>query len=259
MIETFDLTVGYREPVLRALSLQFAPGKVHALLGPNGCGKTTLFKTLIGLQRPLSGMIQLDGKNLDSIPVNARAQRIAYVPQTQQHVFPYTALEMVLMGRTAHLGMFRVPSHHDHEHAMEALANFGIAALANQTFNTLSGGQRQLVIMARALAQGASIFVLDEPTASLDFGNELRVLDEIGRIADQGWTVVLSTHNPSHALQLAHQVVILKDGLVLDHGPAKTVMTEDNLSALYSTAIRIGVIDNVPVCLPKSGAFRSDR
>ena len=256
MIQTNALSVGYSQPILEDLSLTFAPGQLHALLGPNGCGKTTLFKTLMGLLTPLAGSVSLHGKSLSSLSDLERARQIAYVPQIQQHVFPYTAIEMVLMGRTAHVGMFSTPSAEDHDSAEAALAQLQIAHLAHQEFTKLSGGQRQLVILARALAQGASMLVLDEPTASLDFGNEIRVLDEVARLAADGWTVVLSTHNPTHAMQLADQVVVLKDGRLLDQGAAKQILTEDLLNTLYDTSIGIGSVDGLPVCVAKPKAKR---
>ena len=250
MIQTHNLTVGYHNPILSDLSLNFPKGQLHALLGPNGCGKTTLFKTLMGLLPRQGGQITLNGQPLETLSITERAREIAYVPQIHNHVFPYSVIEMVLMGRTAHIGMFSAPSQEDREHAIEALSTFGITHLAQQEFTKLSGGQRQLVTMARAIAQGASILVLDEPTASLDFGNEIRVLEEVGKMARRGWTVILSTHNPSHALQLADQVIVLNEGKVFAQGQSDQIITESNLSELYKTPIGIGQVHTTPICAP---------
>ena len=155
------------------------------LLGPNGCGKTTLFKTMLGLLPPQGGGVWLDGQPLERLGRAAIARRVAYVPQAHAAHFPYAVLDMVVMGRTAHLGPFARPGPRDYAAASQALATLGIGALADADYTRISGGQRQLALIARALAQAAPLLVMDEPTASLDFGNQALVLRQIRALAAQ--------------------------------------------------------------------------
>lgn len=176
-LDAENLAFGYPElPVGSGVSLSIAPGEVLCLLGPNGCGKTTLFKTLLGLLAAQGGRVSLDGENIAHLPRAEIARRVAYVPQAQAGIFPYSALDIVLMGRTAHGGLFAGPTGEDRRIARQALDDLGIGALAARDVTRLSGGQRQLVIVARAVAQAAPLVIMDEPTASLDFGNQVVVL-----------------------------------------------------------------------------------
>jgi iron complex transport system ATP-binding protein len=180
LLEARDLTIGYgRTRIASSLDLSVIAGSVTCLLGPNGVGKTTLFKTLLGLIPPLSGTVEIDGSDLSQLDRQTIARQIAYVPQAQIAEFPYTVIDLVVMGRTAHLGAFGGPRRADHEAAMAALDKLGIASLAERDSTQISGGQRQLVLIARALAQRTRIVVMDEPTASLDLGNRILVLDTI--------------------------------------------------------------------------------
>lgn len=249
MITTEQLVVGYGEPLGSAINIQFDAGNFHVILGPNGSGKSTLFKTILGLIKPISGQIRIDGESLDSLSQIDRAKTFAYVPQSQQQVFPYTVAEMVLMGRTTHIKPFASPSQSDVEAVYSALGSLGISGLKDLEFTKLSGGQRQLTVIARALAQNARVIILDEPTASLDFGNEVRVLDEISKLASQGWTIILSTHNPAHALQLADSVTTIKDGSVMAHGSPQGILTSHHLSELYESQISVIEVDGVHTCV----------
>jgi iron complex transport system ATP-binding protein len=211
---------------------------VICLLGPNGVGKTTLFKTLLGLIPPLSGTIAVDGRVISALDRQTIARHIAYVPQALMPEFSYTVIDLVVMGRTAHLGAFGGPKRADLEAAMAALEQLGIAALAERDSTQISGGQRQLALIARALAQQTRIVVMDEPTASLDLGNRIRVLDAIRRLARSGIAVVLSTHEPEHAFVVADTVALLgRDRFAT--GPATAVLTSEALSQLYGTALQV--------------------
>ena len=188
------------------LDISVRAGEVVCLLGPNGSGKTTLFKTLLGLLARLAGSVSIAGRPIESWPRQQLARHMAYVPQAHSAVFPYHVLDMVLMGRTAHLGMFSAPSEADREQALAALQLLGIEHLANREYTRISGGQRQLALIARALAQDAPAIVMDEPTASLDFGNQALVLTEVKRLAQRGLGIVLcrpmipTTRSPSAAV-----------------------------------------------------------
>ena len=201
-IEGRDLTIGYPDHTVgRGLDVALSTGEVLALLGPNGGGKTTLLKTLLGLLKPKAGEVRLGDKPLDEYTVRERARVIAYVPQVHIGTFAFTVETVVLMGRTAHGNLFSRPTTHDRTVAHSVLERFGISGLANRPYTMISGGERQLVLLARALAQEPRFIVLDEPTASLDFGNQGKVMNEIRALAKSGHGVLFTTHDPNHALR----------------------------------------------------------
>jgi iron complex transport system ATP-binding protein len=229
---------GNRTPALQGVSIRAEAGAALCLLGPNGSGKTTLLRCFVGLHGDGAG-IELDGLPLSTLGDGERARRIAYVPQNGAAVFPYTLADIVVLGRTPHLGHFAVPSHDDRRIALENLDRLGIAHLANHPFNLSSGGERQLALIARAMTQEAPTIVLDEPTASLDFANQVRIVDVIADLAAQGRTVVFSTHDPDLALAVATQAALLKHGRVLAQGDVAEVVNEATLSALYDVPVRL--------------------
>lgn len=233
LLRAHDLAIGYgRTTIARGIDLSVEAGSVTCLLGPNGIGKTTLFKTLLGLIPPLAGKVEVGGHDLMALDQQTVARHIAYVPQAQATEFTYSVLDQVVMGRTAHLGAFAAPKANDYAIAMAALERLGIAALADRDSTRISGGQRQLALIARALAQQARVIVMDEPTASLDLGNRILVLDTIRSLSADNLAVVLSTHEPEHAFIVADRVAILAANGFLT-GPVESVMTSDELSRLY--------------------------
>jgi iron complex transport system ATP-binding protein len=238
-LEARGLSIGYGQTkIAGGLDLTVLPGSVTCLLGPNGIGKTTLFKTLLGLIPPLAGAVEIDGSDLSRLDRQAIARQIAYVPQAQIAEFPYTVLDLVVMGRTAHLSAFGSPRGVDYAAAIAALEQLGIASLAERDSTRISGGQRQLALIARALAQQTRVILMDEPTASLDLGNRIRVLDTIRGLARSGLAVVLSTHEPEHAFVVADRVAILgRDRFAT--GPVEAVMTSQELSQLYGVALNV--------------------
>lgn len=255
MLTAEALDFGYPgRSVGHGVSLQLAAGEVLALLGPNGSGKTTLFKTLLGLLPKQGGRLLLDGADLETLPREVVAQRVSYVPQAHGTFFPYSVREVVLMGRTAHLGLFSVPSRHDRELADEAIARMGLTQLSDAAYTRISGGERQLVLIARALAQAATLMVMDEPTANLDFGNQLRVLERIRALAADGIGVLLSTHDPDQVFLCANRVALLRGGKLLACGTPREVMSDASLRELYGVDVAVATVmaglGERQVCLP---------
>jgi iron complex transport system ATP-binding protein len=251
-LEAVDLAIGYPgHPVGKGISLALDSGEILGLLGPNGAGKTTLFRTLLGLQRPMGGAVMIDGEPLRRLRPVEIARRMAYVPQAHVTEFSYSVLDVVLMGRTARLGPFSSPGAPDARVARDKLDSLGIAALAGEDYTRISGGQRQLVLIARALAQEAPLLVMDEPTASLDFGNQTLVLARIRALAAEGYGVLLSTHDPDHALLVAGRVAIMAEGGLAAAGATNDVVTGAMLSRIYGTPVRV---EETPsgqrVCVP---------
>jgi iron complex transport system ATP-binding protein len=233
-----NLTIGYHDRVVgRGLDVSLRQGEVLALLGPNGGGKTTLLKTLLGILRPLGGEAQIDGRPLGRYSIRERARRIAYVPQLHTPTFAFTVETVVLMGRTAHGNLFSRPSARDREIAGRALGGFGIAHLSERPYTMISGGERQLVLLARALAQEPQFIVLDEPTANLDFGNQGKVMREIRALAASGHGVLFTTHDPNHALRAADRAYLLREGTRVAEGAVRDVLTRAQLEALYGAPV----------------------
>jgi iron complex transport system ATP-binding protein len=196
-LEVADLAFGYPgKPVGHGVSFSLEPGQVLCLLGPNGSGKTTLFKTILRLLAPRGGRVSVSGEATDGWSRARLARVFGYVPQAQTGTVPFSLRDVALMGRTARIPTFGAPSRHDREVAEEMLGAVGIRHLAGRPYTQVSGGERQLTLIARALAQEPSILVMDEPTASLDFGNQVRVLGEVRALARRGIAVIMSTHDP---------------------------------------------------------------
>jgi iron complex transport system ATP-binding protein len=239
-LATRALTYGFRSRTVgRGVDLAFPGGEIVCLLGPNGSGKTTLLRTLLGLLPPLAGEVTLDGKALGAWPARDRATRLAYVPQAAESHFDFSLAEVVEMGRTAHRGIFGVPGARDREIAREGLARLGIGRLADRPIHGVSGGERQLALIARALATESANLLMDEPTASLDFANQSLILDEIARLKASGAAVLFTTHHPDHALRIADRVIMLRDGAVLAAGATLATLNSENLSALYGRPIDV--------------------
>ena len=255
-LEAKHLDFGYSgHRVGSDVSLSLEAGEVLCLLGPNGSGKTTLFKTLLGLLPAQGGAVALDGADLTGQARDEVARLVSYVPQAHAAFFPFTVREVVLMGRTAHLGVFSSPSKRDREIAQAAIERMHLAPLADSVYTRISGGERQLALVARALAQEARVVVMDEPTANLDFGNQVRVLRHIQLLAQSGIGVLLSTHDPDQAFLCADRVAMLHEGRLARHGTPDEVITAESLKQIYGVDV---VVTRVPmgggteraVCIP---------
>jgi len=224
--------------VVEDVSFTVDNGRIAVLLGPNGSGKTTLFKCIAGLWKPCDGTVHLDGRETDGLSFRERALLLALVPQDHTPPFPYTALEAVLMGRAPHVGLYASPSAGDVDKARAALETVGVGHLADRPYTRVSGGERQLILIARALAQESPVLLLDEPTSHLDFRNQHAVLSMVRRVAgDKGLTVLMTLHDPNLAAHFAHQVVLLKEGRVIADGTPEQVLTAGHLERLYGVGI----------------------
>lgn len=249
-----DLSFSYGEhQILTDVSFTADSGEFLSILGPNGVGKSTLFRCVLGLLRDYTGSITVGGRDIRSLSVCDMSKRIAYIPQSSSSAFNYSVFDIVLMGTTAGLSTFRTPRKAEKERVEWALHKMGISHLSQRCFHRISGGERQLCMIARALVQRASVLLLDEPTASLDFGNQILVLSQIKALAEEGYTVIQTTHDPQHTYMFSDRVLALKDGRVLTEGAPKDVLDKSLMSALYGLDVEVSSLfdDRVRVCTPK--------
>ena len=252
MLAVDSLAFGYpHHTVGRDVSFALDAGEVMCVLGPNGSGKTTLLRTVLGLLPLHEGKILFNGKDFSSFPRREIARFAGYVPQAHQPYFAYSVRDMVLMGRSAHLGTFSMPGAHDLEVAARVLESLGISQLADRPVTEISAGERQLALVARALAQEPRLLVMDEPTASLDFGNQVRVLERIAALAASGISILFSTHDPDHAFLAAQRALLLAEGRVLALGTPREVIRADTLQRLYHVAVQVVPLEGGGhTCLP---------
>ena len=236
MLEVADVSFAYHggTKAIDGVSVTIGRRAIVGLIGPNGSGKTTLVRLLHGVLTPLHGSVSLAGIPLASFSRRQLARKIAVVPQETQVTFDFTALEIVLMGRYAHLGAFAIEGPGDVAIARQALAATGTAALAGRQFATLSGGEKQRVVIAAALAQSSEILLLDEPTTALDLGFQFEVASVLTRLnRDRGITMVVSTHDLNVAAMLCSELVLMKSGRIVAHGATGDVLTRENIRLLY--------------------------
>ena len=239
-LEARGLAFGFRARVVgRELDLRVDAGEVLCVLGPNGSGKTTLLRTLLGLLPALGGRVTLDGEDIAAMHPARIARSMSYVPQASASHFDFNLLEIALMGRTAHLAAYQGPGARDESIALRSLARMGVDSLAARPASEVSGGERQLALIARALATEARTIVMDEPTANLDFGNQARVLEHIARLRDDGVSILLCTHDPDHAFRVADRVLLLRGGQALAQGAVAQILTAENLGRLYGVPVHV--------------------
>jgi iron complex transport system ATP-binding protein len=257
MLKILDTVCGYgKVPVLEALSFSVEAGEILCILGANGIGKTTLFKSILGHIGLISGQILLDGKNIELLNNTDRAKQMAYVPQAHIPPFPYKVIDVVVMGRAAHIKTFAQPTKADTEIAEEALRVANIIDLRDKAYTEISGGERQLVLIARAIAQESGLLIMDEPMANLDFGNQSRIMKQIRDLALTGISVIYTTHNPEHAFLCSDKVLAIKSRTKYALGEAGQIITNDLLREIYhidAEIMEIKLRDRlVRVCIPCS-------
>lgn len=256
LLEMQDLWGGYGgRDVIRGVSCRADAGEVLCLVGPNGCGKTTLFRLLLGALPVRRGSVRIDGQEVPALSPRALANLVAYIPQSHAPVFAYTVLEVVTMGRASHFSAFEAPKAVDREAAFAALEKLGAAHLANRNYASLSGGQRQLILVARAICQNARVFVMDEPSANLDYANHQRLMEVIRELAGQGYCVLLSTHGPEDPAAVADKALLLREGQVEAFGRTRDVITPRNLEAVYGMEMDVVTVRDRygaerTICLP---------
>ena len=230
-------------PVLQNVTFRAEPGEVIAVLGPNGVGKSTLFRCLLGFLRPTSGEVRVDDRPLREFSRRELAREVAYIPQSYTPTYDYTVRQCVLMGATAQLGALQSPTDAQQELTERTLESLGIAHLAERGSQRISGGERQLMLIARALVQDAQVLIMDEPTANLDYGNSFRVMQRVAQLGADGYTVIFSSHDPNQAFRYATRVLALKNGALLADGAPEQVLTEQTLSELYGIEVAVRPIE----------------
>ncbi|SEH58443.1 ABC transporter ATP-binding protein [Magnetospirillum fulvum] len=224
--------------VLQGADLGLGPGELVSLLGANGAGKTTLLRLLLGFERPKAGEVRLGQAALRDLSRRAIARAVAYVPQSHVAPFPYRVREVIGLGRLAVTGLFRAPGPADRDAVAATMARLGIAHLADRPYTEISGGERQLALIGRALAQEAGLLVMDEPLTGLDYGNQLRLLDRLAELAESGLGILMTTHAPDLAAMVSTRVAVLINGRIAADGPPETVVTDAMIERLYGVTPR---------------------
>ena len=255
-IENLRFSYG-RHPVLEDVSFSAEYGEFLSVLGPNGAGKSTLFRCILGLLTPSAGSITIDGKPVDAMGASQLARHIAYIPQSHNPVFNFSVLDMVLMGTTAQLNAFEMPKQKHTALALSALERLGISHLKDRGYANLSGGERQLVLIARAMAQQAKVLIMDEPSANLDFGNRIRVMQAVRDLTGDGYAVIQSTHDPDQAYLNSNKILALHGGRILAWGTPEETITESVISKLYGVPVEVCSIRNdaIRVCVSPEGTL----
>ncbi len=256
-VEISRLSFGYTEQaedrILTDINISLESGEVFCLLGPNGSGKSTLLKCIINLLKPAFGSVLIDGEDISLMGSRKIARKTGFVPQSLVSAFPFTAEEIVIMGRASQIGMISSPSKTDRDKAMTSMEKIGIVHLAKKICNRLSGGEWQMVLIARALAQSPGVLLLDEPTSHLDMGNQIKILEVVKSLSEEGITIIMASHFPDHAFLSAGKVGILKEGGLAVLGKPGDVLSEEVLQATYGIQIRvIQVLEGInrKICVP---------
>lgn len=232
--------IGYgHTAVLSDVNFELNTGETVCLLGKNGAGKTTLFKALLGVLKPFAGTIQLNGTAIDHWNRKKFAQLVGYIPQARSLPFPFRVFDVVLFGRTAHLGAFASPGKKDRLIAEECLEMLNITHLKERIFTQLSGGEQQMVIVARALAQQPAFLIMDEPTSSLDFGNQIKIIKQINSLKNNELGILMATHSPDHAFMCDANVAIVHNKSIWKCGYSNDIITEEILKTIYGVDVKV--------------------
>ena len=250
-IDSLDFSYGKR-PILHDISVDIPDATLVNVLGPNGVGKSTLFRCILGLENGYEGTVLVNDKDMKRLSIRERAREVSYIPQSHAPVYDYEVLDVVLMSTGTDLGMLRSPGPRHRQRAYDALERIGIAHLAHRTYTQISGGEQQLVLVARALAQNARTIIMDEPTSALDYGNTVRVLSCVKQLAREGLSIVQSTHQPDQAFLYSDKTLVLHRGRVHAYGDPKDVITNELVSTIYDVDVEVNSLygDKVRVCVP---------
>lgn len=256
-LEIKDVSCGYdKKIILEKISFEMGTGDILCILGPNGVGKTTLFKTILGFLDIMGGKVLLDGEDISTWGRKDFAKAIGYVPQSHTPPFPYKVLDVVVMGRTAHLNAFSSPSKNDYYIAENILESLGISYLKNLIYTEISGGERQLILIARALTQQPKILIMDEPTSNLDYGNQVRVLKHIKKLAKRDIGIIMTSHFPDHAFMASTKILAINRGNKYTIGTPEEVVTSELLEDIYKIRVQIETVkdsisgEDIKVCVP---------
>lgn len=257
-LQLSDVSIGYDKdkPIQRHIGFTVNSGEVVTILGPNGCGKTTLVKTILGMQPLLGGTITFDGDDVTKWSARRLSDAMAYVAQKHEQPFPYMVRDVVLLGRLSKMqGLSAQPTADDYNIVENAMADMGIWHLRDMPYSDISGGELQMVMFARALAQEPQMLILDEPTAALDYGNAMRVVDMVRRMADLGYGVVMITHDPNQAFMTDANVALFMKAQPMRFGPAEHVITRANIKDAYGVGVKVIEVDDngmlLRMCAPE--------
>lgn len=250
-----NLSFSYGDiPVLKNISFSANDGELLAVLGPNGVGKSTLFKCILRLLTDYSGKCYVNDHDCAKLSSRQLSQQIAYIPQSHYPSFNYSMFDMVLMGVTSQLGSFSSPKKEHVCQAEEAMEKLGILHLKDRGYTQVSGGERQLALIARAITQKAKVLIMDEPASNLDYGNQMRVIQEVKRLTSEGYTIIESTHNPDQAFMSADRIIAIQSGTIIANGKPKDVINSDLIKTLYGVDVDIlsAAGDKIRFCVPTS-------
>ncbi len=256
MFQVRKICCGYSErTILDDINFELDEGDILCILGPNGVGKTTLLKSILGTLKLKSGEIFFNNSNINELSNKEKAKIIAYVPQVHEPPFPYKVIDVVVMGTNAQLGYFQSPSKKDYKEAEGILENLGIRYLKESIYTEISGGERQLVLIARALAQKPKILIMDEPTSNLDYGNVIKVLRQINNLASKGMSIIMTSHSPEQSFLCSAKIVLIEKNNKVRIGCAEEIITEENMRKAYGATVKIRELEmedgkTIRTCIP---------
>lgn len=262
-LEIKGATLGYnKQIILNDISLEIKTGQIICIIGRNGVGKTTLFKTILGIHPLIRGKVLIDGEDIKKWSKTKYAQKVAYVPQIHSVPFPFTVFDIILFGRTAHLSRFASPGRKDRIVVEECMEKLKISSLRNRIFTQLSGGEQQMVIVARALAQQPSFLIMDEPTSNLDFGNQIKLIKKICELKDESLGILMATHSPDQAFVCNADVAVVHQGGIWKQGHCNDIITQEVLKEIYQVNISVCSLSDQngnlhKVCMPENIFKRS--
>lgn len=250
MFKVKNLKFSYgKKEILKGIDFEINSSDIISILGPNGCGKTTLLKILLGFLKPSSGEVYFQNKPINKIKVKDFFQKVAYIPQVHETAFGYLVKDIVLMGRMPYKSVFSNYNKEDKKIVIKALEVLGILHLQDEIYTTLSGGQKQLILIARAIAQQANIFVMDEPVNGLDFGNQYKLLNQIKELSKKDLTFIKTSHHPDHVFFASTEAIFLNEGRILEKGEPNIIIREENIEKVYNLKSKIADLYDRKICI----------